>query len=275
MHKMNRAKPKFAWMGLGLLISGGSVCAVPKPVAKSSTKATVKAAPKVIKPTAKGKVATPTLPQVTVAPPVAAPVAAAPIAAPVVAAPVVISRVELPSGTKLQLELADDISSNKAQIGQEVVYFVKEAVAAPDGKVLVQKGARATGKVTTAKGARSFGRKGKLEFTVEEVVAADGSKIPLRSSLSKSGKGRGGTMVAVTALVTVFGVFIKGKNVTVPKATVVEAFVDDNVMILPATASASITANSTQSPPAAVVVPQVVAQSGGAPVTATVQVPHR
>jgi type IV secretory pathway VirB10-like protein len=140
-------------------------------------------------------------------------------------------KVELPSGTKIKLELADEVSSKTAEEGDEVVYFVKEDVLSSNKEVLIKKGSRAIGKVTAAKRARSFGRKGKLEFTVEEVEAVDGTLVPLRSSVNKDGKGRVGTMVAVTALVSVFGVFIKGKNVTVKQGTIVDAYVDDNLMI--------------------------------------------
>ena len=139
--------------------------------------------------------------------------------------------VALTSGTKIKLELATELKSNKSHEGDEVVYYVQQAVLS--GKdVLIKKGARATGKVTRAKGAKSFGRKGKLEFTAEEVEAADGSKILLRSTTEKNGKGRGNTVVAVTLLVSVLGVFIKGKNVTVPKATIVDAYVDDDKQVL-------------------------------------------
>lgn len=140
-------------------------------------------------------------------------------------------KVELSSGTKIRLELADEVSSKTAQEGDEVVYFAKDDILSSSKEIVIKKGARAYGKVTAAKRARSFGRKGKLEFTVEEVEAIDGTKVPLRSTISRDGKGNVGTMVAVTALVSVFGVFIKGKNVTVKQGTVVDAYVDDNMMV--------------------------------------------
>lgn len=140
-------------------------------------------------------------------------------------------KIELSSGTKIKLELAEELSSKKAEEGDEVVYFVAEDVVTPNKETLIKKGARAIGKVTEAKRARTLGRKGKLEFTVEEVEAVDGTKVPLRATVNKDGKSRGATMVAVTALVSVFGLFIKGKNVTIKQGTVVDAYVDDSVVI--------------------------------------------
>ena len=141
------------------------------------------------------------------------------------------AKLTLPSGTKLQVELSEDLSSNKAKKDQEVIFYATKDIKSEDGRVLIKKGARATGKVTEAKGAGTFGRKGKLEFTVEEVKAIDDSQVPLRSSESKSGKGRGATMVALTLFVSVLGVFVKGKNVQVPKGSKFDVYVDDDVKI--------------------------------------------
>jgi hypothetical protein len=136
--------------------------------------------------------------------------------------------VTLPSGTKIKVETGGELRSNVARVGDEVVYYVKEPVLSPGKIVLIKKGARATGKVTRSKRARSLGRKGKLEFTVEQVEGVDGQQIPLRSSLAKNGKGRGGTVVAVSLLLSPVAVFIKGKNVVVPVGTPIEAYVDDD-----------------------------------------------
>ena len=110
-------------------------------------------------------------------------------------------KLTLASGTKLQLELAEEISSKTAQEGDIVVYYAATNVLSP------------------------------TNFTVEEIEAVDGTKIPLRSTVEKNGKGRGATMVAVAALVSVFGVFIKGKNITVKPGTLVEAYVDYDTVV--------------------------------------------
>lgn len=143
----------------------------------------------------------------------------------------IINKVQLLSGTKIKLELAQELSSKKSKTGEEVIYYVSEDVLSPNQEVLIRKGARAFGKITEAKRAAMFGRKGKLQFTVEEVEAIDGTKVPLRSTVNKEGKNQTGTMVAVTALVSVFGVFIRGRNITIDQGTVVEAYVDSNAAI--------------------------------------------
>lgn len=137
----------------------------------------------------------------------------------------------LPAGTKIKLGLADRLSSKTAQEGDEVEYFVKYDVLSPNGEVVIKQGAIATGRVTKARRAGLLGKKGKLEFTVEEVDAVNGTKIPLRSTIEKQGKGRGTAAVAVTALVSVLGVFIKGKNVTVEQGTIVDAYTDNDTWI--------------------------------------------
>ena len=140
-------------------------------------------------------------------------------------------KAKLLSGTNIELELATRLSSKTAKEGDRVVYFVNEDVVSPNGELLIKKGTRATGQVNEAKRARMLGKKGKLEFTVEEVEAVDGTTVRLRSTVEREGKSRAGTMIAVTALVSVFGVFIKGKNVTVEQGTIVNAYVDNDTLV--------------------------------------------
>lgn len=142
-------------------------------------------------------------------------------------------KIVLLSGSPIQLALVNTLASNKSSVDDKVEYVVTEEVKAENGALLIRKGARGTGKITLAKKAKMFGKKGKLEFTLEEVEAVDGTIVPLRSDVKASGKGRGVAVVTVTVLVSVLGVFIKGKNVTVPQGTVVSAYVDSDTVIAP------------------------------------------
>lgn len=145
--------------------------------------------------------------------------------------PALAARVQLLEGTKIRVELAEELSSRRAHKGQEVRYYVKEAVLGPNKEVLIREGARASGVVTEAKSASRLGKKGKLEFTIESVEAVDGTRVPLRARQEAAGKDQTGTMAAVTLLVSVLGVFIKGKNVTIKQGTLIDAYVDKTVEI--------------------------------------------
>ena len=141
------------------------------------------------------------------------------------------TKVTLFEGAKIRVELAEELSSRRAKKGQEVRYYVKEDVLGPNQEVLIRKGAAVTGIVTEAKSAGGLGRKGKLEFTVESVVAVDGTKVPLRARQNAVGKGQSGAVAAGVILFGVFGGFIKGNNVTIDKGTVFDAFIDRSIEI--------------------------------------------
>jgi hypothetical protein len=141
------------------------------------------------------------------------------------------NKLKIEDGTKISLELIDELSSNKSRTGQEVLFRVRDNVLGPNKEILIRKNARAIGKITTAKGSGSLGRKGKLEFTIETVEAVDGTKVKLRSQQVTSGKGKGGAMAAVTLLVSPLGLFMKGKNAKAPAGTLYDAYIDEEVMI--------------------------------------------
>ncbi len=137
----------------------------------------------------------------------------------------------LPDGTRIRLEVLDELSSNKSKVGQDVRMRVHENVMGSQQEVLIRRGAPAMARITRAKGSRSLGRAGKLEFTIESVEAVDGSKVPLRSQQEASGKQRTGPIAAAAVLVTPFTLFIKGRNATIKPGTVFDTYVDQTVPI--------------------------------------------
>lgn len=142
-------------------------------------------------------------------------------------------QVVLPEGTKVRVRLEQTISSATAEEGQPVQLSVTEDVRAGDA-VIIPQGASAVGTIVLAVPKRRMGRTGKLDFSVERVVAADGNSIPLRYSLNRKEGGshatRTGIITAGAAVVfwpaaPVF-LLMKGKDVTVNKGMVVEVFTD-------------------------------------------------
>ena len=140
--------------------------------------------------------------------------------------------VKVLDGTRINVELAEELSSNRSKVGQVVLFRVRENVII-DNKLVVRANARATGQVIAAKGAGGLGRRGKLDFTLEKVEAVDGTMIPLRSTQTSSGKSGKGAMIAVTLLLSPLGLFMKGKNVKHPVGTPFQAFTDQVVSVDP------------------------------------------
>ncbi|MDF2441233.1 MAG: hypothetical protein JWN98_2217 [Abditibacteriota bacterium] len=177
-------------------------------------------------------------------------------------------KITLPEGTRLTVETVEQLSSNKSRTGQEVRYRVHEDVLGEDKSVLISRGAEAFGKILTARGAGGLGRKGKLDFSIERVQAADGTIVPLRSTQKVDGKNRYGAVAALALLVSPLGLFMKGKNAVIEPGTAFEAFVDKTAAIdleiaqqnaaLQSTSAAAITSSATAAIGAAIEAEPVV-----------------
>ena len=130
----------------------------------------------------------------------------------------------IPAGTKVELLIETPISSNKSKKGDVVAYTVKSDIADGEGKVLIKAGAKAGGVVNMTKSAGAFGKKGKLEFTAEWVETVDGQTLPLRSTQAANGKSNQTVAIATIVFLSILGGFIKGKNITLDRGTIVPAF---------------------------------------------------
>jgi len=145
--------------------------------------------------------------------------------------PVLLRTVTIPDGTLLELELQKNVSSKTAEVGDLVDFAVVSAVVIDD-VVVIKKGASARGRVVEVKRGRSFGRAGKLDIAIQDVLATDNERIPLRASEAAEGEGSTGKVTGAIIVTTIlfFPVaplwgFVKGKNVELPIGTRVQSFV--------------------------------------------------
>jgi hypothetical protein len=148
------------------------------------------------------------------------------------------AQMTIPDGTKLRVRLDQTISSATAEQGQAVELSITEAVKVND-QVVVPDGARVTGTVTMAQEKRHMGRAGKLDFSIDRVRAVDGEWIPIRYTVNKAA---GGSHSVSTGVLTAGAavlfwpaapafLLIKGKDVTINKGVVFDAFTDaDHVL---------------------------------------------
>jgi hypothetical protein len=129
-------------------------------------------------------------------------------------------------GTVVELETAYTINSQLTRTGDAVTFRVVNPVMV-DGQVVVEKGATATAFVTKAERGGHFGRAGRIAWTMKEVTAADGSRIPLQFNGRTVGDSNGAKvatqMVVMGALlwpiapVVLFHGFKRGENAVVPE----------------------------------------------------------
>ena len=140
----------------------------------------------------------------------------------VISAAAVPVEVSVPDGTSVEVELNETISSEHLKEGTIVDFTVVQPVVV-NGVAVIAKGAPAKARVTKAKKAGYWGRSGKLEWAMQNVVGADGSRLALRFAGGEKGSastGKVATGVAVTAVIffpaaPLWG-FKKGKNAVIP-----------------------------------------------------------
>jgi hypothetical protein len=141
----------------------------------------------------------------------------------------------LAGGTPVKLKLARDLSSATEKAGALVDFEVIEDVKVGD-VVVIPRGSLALGKVLAAQPKRRMGRTGKLEVGVESVRLASGDSAPLRATQTAPDGSRVGT---VTTAVVASGILffpaaplfllIKGKDIFIPKGTLVTAYINGDV----------------------------------------------
>lgn len=170
------------------------------------------------------------------------------------------AQIVLPEGTRVRVRLEQTISSATAEEGQPVNLSVTEDVRVAD-TVVVAQGSTCVGTVTQAVPKRRLGRSGKLDFSIERVVAVDGTSVPLRYSPTKKEGGsnsvKTGVLTGAAAVVfwpaaPVF-LLIKGKDVSINKGIVVDVFTDQRFVL---------TARAAVMPPAGTSTLQPAAQAG-------------
>lgn len=148
-----------------------------------------------------------------------------------------LTEVTIPDGTALEVESAFTVSSGEVEEGSAVSFTVVHPVKV-NGATVIAAGARATARVTKAKKGGSWGRAGQLAWMMQDVIAVDGSKIPLEFTKSTKGDSKGGTVatgIVVTGLLfwpaAPFWGFKKGKDAKVPAGSRFDVAVHGNATV--------------------------------------------
>lgn len=146
--------------------------------------------------------------------------------------------ITIPDGTKVRVRLEQELSSATADEGQPVQLSVVEAVLV-DGSEVIPAGASVHGTVTKAVPKRRMGRTGKLDFSIDEIVLRDASKIPVRyTQIKKQGGSSAVSTGVITAGVAVlfwpaapFVLLRHGKDFTFHPGMVFDVFTDANHLV--------------------------------------------
>jgi len=132
---------------------------------------------------------------------------------------------KIPDGTIVRLSLLDSLSSATNQVDDPVNFEVTEDVKVGD-VVAIPRGATARGHVVSVEPKKRLGRAGKLDFTVDNVKAPDGSNLRMRASSARKGEDKSGTVIVGTVLLSGLFLLMHGKDVDIPKGTAFNAYID-------------------------------------------------
>ncbi|HKY28779.1 MAG TPA: hypothetical protein VJM12_12645 [Pyrinomonadaceae bacterium] len=145
--------------------------------------------------------------------------------------------VSVPDGTEVEIQLTNNASGEELKVG-DVVDFVVVNPVQLQGLTIFEKGAGGRARITTAKRAGHWGKAGKLEWAMQDVMAADGNRIPARFTQRHIGDSKGGTVAVAAVATTVFlgpvGLLWglkKGKPAVIPAGNRYSVFVHGDTKI--------------------------------------------
>ncbi len=143
----------------------------------------------------------------------------------------------LQDATPVKMRLSQTLSSETARVGDTVSFEVLEDIMV-NGLIVIKQGSDAIATVTEARAKRRMGKGGKLDVNIDYVRLVTGEKVPLRAVRENQGSSSTAGMTAgivVTSLVffpaAPFFLFMKGKEVTIPKGTEITSFVHSDVRL--------------------------------------------
>lgn len=145
--------------------------------------------------------------------------------------------VTVPDGMEIEIQLKSNASGEELKVG-DIVDFVVVRPVQVNGLTIFEKEAAARARITTAKRAGHWGKAGKLEWAMQDVLATDGNRIPTRFTKRQVGDSKGGTVAVAAVATTVFlgpiGLLWglkKGKPAIIPAGNRYSVFVSGDTKI--------------------------------------------
>jgi hypothetical protein len=88
------------------------------------------------------------------------------------------TELKIPAGTPIEVEVAYTVNSLDVKPGERISFRVLIPIMI-DGVTVIERDALVTARITSAKRGGHWGKAGKLGWSMEDVVAADNTRIPL------------------------------------------------------------------------------------------------
>lgn len=140
-------------------------------------------------------------------------------------------------GTPIKLRIGRTLSSADAKTGETVDFEVLEDVKVAD-VVVIPRGGVALATVTRAKPRGRLAKGGKLDINIDSVRLVSGETVALRAVKTTKGGSYTGSMTGAIVASSIlffpaapFFLFMKGKDITIPKGTEVTAYINGEVSL--------------------------------------------
>ncbi len=145
----------------------------------------------------------------------------------------------LQDGTPVKLRTTRNMSSADDKTGATVDFEVLEDVKVGE-TVVIPRGGVALGTVTRGKPKARMGRGGKLDINIDSVRLVSGEKVALRAVKGTKGRDNTGAMTGAIVATSIlffpaapFFLFMKGKDITIPKGTEITAYINGDIPLEP------------------------------------------
>ena len=97
------------------------------------------------------------------------------------------TELKIPAGTPIEVEVAYSVNSLDVRPGERISFRVLVPIMI-DGLTVIERDALVTARITKAKRGGHWGKAGKLVWSMEDVVAADNTRIPLAPETASGNK---------------------------------------------------------------------------------------
>ena len=97
------------------------------------------------------------------------------------------TELKIPAGTPIEVEVAYSVNSLDVRPGERISFRVLVPIMI-DGVTVIERDALVTARITNAKRGGHWGKAGKLVWSMEDVVAADNTRVPLAPETASGNK---------------------------------------------------------------------------------------
>jgi hypothetical protein len=140
-----------------------------------------------------------------------------------------LAETKIPEGTEFSVRIDEGLSSSSASEGDRFTITLEDDVKLADGTVL-RAGYHGVGEVVEAQKNGMLAKAGKLNVRLVYLKVGD-ERIRLRANKGAEGEVRVGATVAAVILFWPVAPFIKGKDVSIKKGTVMRAYADQDAVL--------------------------------------------